>query len=231
MKTRLIILFLLIVCFECGTNNKPVSDAQKEKIQGEIKGIVDSVNAALEKIDWDAANDITLDSPDFLYTYNGLTDNYEEFMARKTAFETRLNQKCTILNEKYNILDSYTVLYTMNCTWLTNFKDGHSVLHKPSVTQLLFKRIDNRWRVLNIVESGVEQSVRNTETANQHNPVELNNQITGSWKYEYGKDTTGYADFIIYGTGIDAIGKLVSKGKTIRETRHKTFCNFITLNL
>jgi len=51
--------------------------------------------------------------------------------------------------------------------------------------------------------------------------VELINQspLEGSWKYEYGKDTTGYTDFIIYGTGIDAIGKLASKGKTIQETR------------
>ena len=58
-------------------------------------------------------------------------------------------------------------------------------------------------------------------TQTKLNQVELINQspIEGSWKYEYGKDTTGYADFIIYGTGIDAIGKLVSKGKTIQEQR------------
>jgi hypothetical protein len=51
--------------------------------------------------------------------------------------------------------------------------------------------------------------------------VELINQspIIGSWKYEYGKDTIGYTDITIYGTGIDANGKLVSKGKTVRETR------------
>jgi hypothetical protein len=53
------------------------------------------------------------------------------------------------------------------------------------------------------------------------NQVELINQspIIGSWKYEYGKDTTGYADFTIYGTGLDANGKVVSKGKTIWEQR------------
>ena len=58
-------------------------------------------------------------------------------------------------------------------------------------------------------------------TQTKLNQVELFNQspLIGSWKYEYGKDTTGYADFTIYGTGIDANGKLVSKGKTVRETR------------
>jgi ketosteroid isomerase-like protein len=33
MKTKLIFLVLLIVSLSCGTNNKPVSDAQKEKIK------------------------------------------------------------------------------------------------------------------------------------------------------------------------------------------------------
>ena len=51
------------------------------------------------------------------------------------------------------------------------------------------------------------------------NPVELNNQIIGSWKYEYGNDTTGYYDFTTYGTGLDANGKFVYKGKTISESR------------
>jgi len=49
--------------------------------------------------------------------------------------------------------------------------------------------------------------------------VELNNQLIGSWEFEYGKDTTGYADFIPYGTGIDATIKYVSKGKTFMERR------------
>jgi hypothetical protein len=56
-------------------------------------------------------------------------------------------------------------------------------------------------------------------TQTKLNQVELINQIVGSWKYEYGKDTTGYADWTIYWTGLDAYGKIVSKGKTIREQR------------
>ena len=51
------------------------------------------------------------------------------------------------------------------------------------------------------------------------NYAELISQLSGSWKYEYGKDTTGYADYTIYGTGIDANDKLVTKGKTVRELR------------
>ena len=75
-------------------------------------------------------------------------------MALKLDFNTRLNQKCTIVNEKYAVLDNSTVLYTMNCKWLTNYRDGHSILVDPEVTQVLFRKIKNSWRVINIVESG-----------------------------------------------------------------------------
>ena len=81
--------------------------------------------------------------------------------------------------------------------------------------------------------NGVQAQTEQTEL----NQVELINQspLEGSWKYEYGKDTTGYTDFILYGTGIDAIGKLVSKGKTILEQRinwayNKTIDKMIGLN-
>ncbi len=217
MKTRLISLLLLIVCFSCGTDNKPVSDAQKEKIKGEIKEIQNTTIRALEEIDWDVVTEPVFDSPDFVYTYNGKTSNYEEFMANELDFNTCLNQKCTIVDEKYAVLDNSTVLYTMNCTWLTNYKNGHSVLADPAVTQVLYNKIDNRWRVININESGVEQSVKNTETSNQLNQVELMKQFIGTWGGEVGKDTTFLWEGKPYGTAIDANMKLMTKGKIIAE--------------
>jgi hypothetical protein len=53
------------------------------------------------------------------------------------------------------------------------------------------------------------------------NQVELINQspIIGLWKFELGKDTTGYMDCTTYGTGIDANVKYVTKGKTFMEFR------------
>ena len=67
MKTRLIFLVLLIVCFSCGTNNKPVSDAQKEKIKGEVKEVVNTIFKGCEEANFDMATEPCLDSPDFVY--------------------------------------------------------------------------------------------------------------------------------------------------------------------
>jgi len=72
-------------------------------------------------------------------------------------------------------------------------------------------------------------------TQTKLNQVELNNQLIGSWKFDNGKDTTGFADFTTYGTGIDANIRYVSKGKTFMEVRviwayDKTLDKMIGLN-
>jgi hypothetical protein len=51
--------------------------------------------------------------------------------AFKPLFGTLLNQKVTIVDEEYAVLDKSTVLYTTNCKSLMNFKDGHSTLADP----------------------------------------------------------------------------------------------------
>jgi len=181
MKTRLIFLVLLIACFACGTNNKPVPDAEKEKMISEVKQVINDINKALEDVNFDAANEPCLDSPDFSYTSNGITMNYAEFMGFKTDFDKRLNQKFNLISEKYVVLDKATILSTSNCKWLINYKDGHSLSLDPWVVQATFKRIDNKWRVINLVECGVEQSVRNTE-----NETTVANQLSQIWK-EYGE--------------------------------------------
>ena len=55
MKTKLIFLVMLIVSVSCGTNNKPLSDAQKEKIKGEIKEVRDTFFKACEDVNFDMA--------------------------------------------------------------------------------------------------------------------------------------------------------------------------------
>lgn len=83
--------------------------------------------------------------------------------------------------------------------------------------QSIFKKIDNRWRVINCVESGVNQSIKNSETSKELNQVELMKQILGTWKGEIAKDTIYIAEQKLYGTGLLGTIKTVTKGKTIME--------------
>jgi hypothetical protein len=220
MKTRIIFLFLLIVCISCETNNKPVSDAQKEKIKGEVKEVASTIFKGCEEANFDMAVESFLDSPDFVYTYNGSSFGYKTFVdAIKPLFSTLMNQKVTIIDEKYTFLNKSTVIYTTNCKFLENYKDGHAILSDPMVVQMTFKEINNKWEVINGVESSVRQDAKNIETSKELNQVELFKQILGTWKAEIAKDTFYIAQYKWFATGMEGTIKIVTKGKTIMEGR------------
>ena len=218
MKTKLIFLVMLIACISCGTNNKPVSDVQKEKIQGEVKEVVNTFIKGCEENSFDMAIEPFLDSPDFVDLTNGRTFSYKELLATKPNFNSLLNQKCTIVDEKYTFLDKSTVLYTANSKWLLNYKDGHSSISDPEAFILMFKKIDKRWRVIYFVDSFVEKIVKYKEPSKELNQVELMKQMIGSWQGDIGKDTTFFAECKSYGTtGLEWSYKNVTKGKIVME--------------
>jgi hypothetical protein len=218
MKTRLIFLVLLIVCFSCGTNNKPVSDAQKEKIKAEIKQIADMMFKGCEEANFEMATESFLDSPDFVYIFNGVSMNYQGVVdGVKPLFNALINQEVTISDEKYNFLNNSSVIYTANCKFLENYKDGHAVLSDPMVIQVTFRNINGKWKAINGVESSVRQDVKNEETSKGLNQVELHKQFIGYWKCEIGKDTTCFWDLKPYGAGFDSYFKYVTKGQIVME--------------
>ena len=82
MKTRLIYLVLLIVCFSCGTNNKPVSDAQKEEAKIAMITLMNSYVDAIKERNADKIISHYLDSPEFMFYADGKRQGYNELVAR-----------------------------------------------------------------------------------------------------------------------------------------------------
>ena len=216
MKKRFIFLVLLIVCFSCESSNKPLSDAQKEKIKGEVKEVVNDFIKGCEETNADMVMESFLDSPDFIDITNGMTFSYKEMMDMKPNFNAILNQKCTLINEKFAFPDKSIVLYTAETKWSTNYKDGHSSITDPQVFLITFKKIDNKWRVIYLVDSYVEKNVP-SESSKGLNQVELMKQCVGSWKCEIAKDTTAFWDAKSYGTGLEDNYRLVTKGRIVLE--------------
>ena len=218
MKTRFILLVMLIVCVACSTNNKPVSDAQKEKIKGEVKEVVNTYLKGAEEVNTDMLMSIYLDSPEFILTYSGNSFSYKSCIDLiKPVFGILKNQKITIVDEKYAVFDNSTVMVTLNNKCLLNYKDGHSILQDPWISQMLFKKIDNKWKVISAAESGIEQSVKNTETSKELNQIELMKKFLGTWKADAGKDTTFIWEGKSYGEGLDVYVKTETKGKMVSE--------------
>jgi hypothetical protein len=223
MKIRFFFQVLLLICFSCTTNNKPISDAQKEKVKGEIKEIVNTFIKGCEEANADMVMESFVDSPDFVDITNGMTFSYKEMMAMKPNFDAILNQKCTMVNEKYTFLDKSTVLYTAETKWSTNYKDGHSSITDPQAFLITFKKIDNKWRIIYLVDSNVEKNVP-SESSKGLNQVDLAKQILGSWKCDVAKDTTVFWEQKPFGTGQDIYFKYVTKGKTVLEG--KQLCGY-----
>ena len=220
MKTRIIFLLLLIVGFSCSTNNKQVSDVQKEKIKGEVKEVASTIFKGCEEANFDMTVESFIDSPDFVYTYNGSSFGYKEFVdAIKPLFSTLINQKVTIKDEKYVFLDESTVIYTTNCKFLENYKDGHAILSDPMVVQLTFRGKNNKWKVINGVESSVRQNVITSESSKGLNQAELLKKFVGNWEIPISKDTTQFAVIksLLGGNGLSVYSKWTSKGKMLFE--------------
>jgi len=210
---------MLIFCFSCGTNNKPLSDAQKEKIIGEVKEEVSTFFKGCEEVNLDMCMKPMHDSPDFLYINNGYAFTYKECLdVFRPVFDTYLNQKITILDEKYSFPDNSTVLYSNHCKSLTNFKDGHAVLQDPTVMLFIFKKIDEEWKVIYGVESHVDKNVA-SESSKGLNQAELLKKFVGNWEAPAGKDTFEFIQFksLQENKVLSAYGKVVTKGKVLNE--------------
>ena len=217
MKTRVIYLLMLIICCSCGTNNKPLSDSQKEKIRGEVKEVINTFIAGVEQPDFDKASSIWLDSPDFVFQVNGNTYSYSEVMELKPAFDALQNQKCTILDEKYIFLDKSTVLYTLKSKWEVNYKDGGSTIEDPEAMMVLLRKTGDDWKAASLALSYIEKTVKYPEPSKEIDQKELMKQFTGLWVVGSGKDTTSYWEAKPYGTGMECNYRTVVKGRILSE--------------
>jgi hypothetical protein len=98
-----------------------------------------------------------------------------------------------------------------------NYKDGHSSLADPETMLFMFKKINNRWRVIYGVDSYVEKIVKYSEPSKELNQVELFKQMIGTWKGEIARDTFYFAQYKPFGNGLEGNIKIVTGGKKIME--------------
>jgi hypothetical protein len=218
MKAKLIFMLMLIVCISCGTNNKPVSDTQKEKIKGEVKEVVNTFIKGCEEVNFDMVIGTFLDSPDFVFLTNGSTYSCKEVMAMRPNYNEYLNQKGTIFDEKFTVLDNSTALYTAKSKWIANYKDGHSSLADPDAFMFMFKKIDNKWKVIYYVDSYVNKNV-SSESSKGLDQAKLLMNWVGNFEAPAGKDTTEFVQFkSLQGQNVLSLyAKVVSKGKILFE--------------
>jgi len=161
MKTKLFLFLLPLAIMSCGPKSASlVSEKDQEVIKAEIKEVVNIIIKGSEEANFDMAMGPWLNSPDFVYIMNGSILSYQDVVnGLKPMFDALSNQKFTMVSEKFSFIDKSTVLYTANCKFLMNYKDGHSVLADPTAWFMLFRKIDNEWKAIYGVESYIEKTI------------------------------------------------------------------------
>jgi hypothetical protein len=163
MRTIFTLLILLFVSVSC-KNDKPVPEAEKDKIKAEIKEIVNRMFKGNEEANVDMVIEPFLDSPDFVYIIHGYALNYKQLVEGiKPIFKTLSSQKVTIVDEKFAFINKTTVLYTVNCKLQENFRDGHSSLNDPTAILYVFCKTGGKWKIIYGAESFVKQGVSASE--------------------------------------------------------------------
>jgi len=220
MKTKLLFwIFLITTLLSCTSKDKPVSEAEKGIIKKEVKKIVNMFFVGCEQTDFNLVMKTMNYSPEFRYIYNGNVLTYEDCISIfKPMFKTQKGQKFNILDEKYEVFDNSTVLYTAKIKSRTDYKDGHYILVDQGVILFVFKQIDIRWQIVYGVESTVEKTI-NDNKKRDLNQIKLFRQFAGTWKGKLSKDSTfvwtgKYSDRKIEGSF-----KVMVKKRTVLEAK------------
>ena len=156
MKTKLIFLVSLLVSFTCCTNpGRPLSDAEKDKIKGEVKAVGDSIISRIERMDvrW---VDYYADSPDWgmvnadgsRWDFKFLKNFQPEF------FNSIISWKWTSSHQDFKCISKDIVIYAWDGKDVTVMKTGDKITCDPHAYTLIFKKIDGQWKVIYSHDSG-----------------------------------------------------------------------------
>jgi hypothetical protein len=149
-----IVLFpVLLLSIACTQVNKPLTDADKEKITGEAKVLIDSIMKHCENPNPEALIALYINSPDFVTMVGGVQSDYAGGCeGARNYLNSVTRQKATITKEKYTVLDPTTVLYTADSKWEVVTKNDSTTMMDPVGMQFLLKKVDNEWKVLSWTE-------------------------------------------------------------------------------
>jgi hypothetical protein len=148
MQTKLFFAAVLLV-FACTNQNKPLTDADKEKIIGEAKGVISTIYQAAESCNPEMMTSTFYNSPEFIAFINGDTSNYEETVKKYPLLMKEFKaQTPTIISENYTVIDASTVTYEGKANWECQLQNDSIAVYNNAGMELLLKKANNNWKVI-----------------------------------------------------------------------------------
>jgi ketosteroid isomerase-like protein len=156
---KLFLLLISAMLFSCTQkSNSILSDDQKKKIQNEIQPVVAQLYEAAAHVDTTKLYDIFSFTDDF--TYLDITGTFYDPAAYKQMVGQFWGQITSEMiakgTEKYIYLSEDNVLWSNSCALNVTFKNGQQAKYETFGMALLFRKINNKWKIVFVQESTQE---------------------------------------------------------------------------
>jgi ketosteroid isomerase-like protein len=138
-----------------------MTEAELHDIVKNVKGIFDKMSEYSERAQSDLFLSCYDNSPTFLhFSSDGKMRNYEEFKKICTEYYTTLKeQKIITTQEKIHMIDTNLVVLGWTGNIVAQFKNGDIMkMNNYSITSV-FKKVDNKWKVIHSHESALPPEI------------------------------------------------------------------------
>ena len=160
---KVLIPFLITtMLFSCTQkSNSVLSEEQKKQIQNEIQPVIAQIHEAAANVDTTKLYEVfSFGDNDFTYveTSGAFYD--------KSAYKNMVRQfyaplKSEIIAkgiEKYTYLSADNVLWSYSGALVATYKNGQEVRYEPFGMSMLFRKVDDKWKVVFLQESTQEHA-------------------------------------------------------------------------
>jgi len=166
MKKELTFLVAVTIA-GCTSQPKALTDIEKDSIINEVKKDFYTMVEACNSADLNSALQLYLDSPEFLgIASDGSIVDYPQFRkANEEYFGAIASQKFVTTKESFKFLDDNLILSAWQGTNEAVLKSGEKMTFSSFGVTSLFKKIDDKWKVVYFHESGLPPTVTSDSTA------------------------------------------------------------------
>ena len=127
-----------------------LSEQKINKIQKEVKEAFNTITEGCESLDMDLAFKVFYNSPDFyMISIDCSICDYQTYINNNINYLKECsNFKLTTFNEKMKLLSEEMVVYSWLYKAEATLKNGDKDIIENAGATLLFKKIDNEWKVI-----------------------------------------------------------------------------------
>ena len=140
--------------------------SKPDHIIKEVKTIFDELSKYSEEGQLNPFLSCYHNSPAFLhFSADGKMRNYEEFKKICGEYYTALKQqKLSTITEKFNVIDTNLVIVGWTGNITAQFKNGDSMIMKDYSITNVFKKIDDKWKIIHSHESSLPPEIQKSKS-------------------------------------------------------------------